>query len=574
MVPTIDELEQYFESVERFVSDSLVAVSPDLPNIREAVNRLWVDISRFGPPGLSSLPDIHVPGLGAFQVPPPPPPPPPPKSLIDKTGDWIIQHPWVTSGMVISALGAGLLVGCSTLHMRSIHRRRIRTTAAQPEKRQVVVVLGGDHPLGLPLIMELEKQGYIVITSVSSPEAVSGIENKGHGYVRALILDPNEPGTIPIFLRSLASTLSRRFPITAAGDPYAPTPYHPLLYSVISFLTMPTASVHCAPAPLEQISLRSTYLPHLLSTHIAPLQTLQALLPLLRTDAQRTRGRKSIILCLPAADARVGLPFSGVSAMSAAATLRAADVLRREIATAQGMGTIRIVTVDVGAVGLSQVDFGVATTTDDWTPSEKATYGAAFSALEETRGSRTPEDVSVFVDSLIAVVSAGVKTKGAGNVVFGIGLGLVNEKIKDWMRGDRFSVGAGADTYTIASFLPPVLLDGLLALPRILVDIRNRLLPVPSTQRHPVPVPPLVPPASAPPSETPPPTVTSSLVLHRSLDRISTVSQPAATTAPHSDVVGDYEMGSDADIESNDGDLESSGVGSSWVSLGPRESSD
>ncbi|KIJ10508.1 hypothetical protein PAXINDRAFT_164271 [Paxillus involutus ATCC 200175] len=573
MVPTIDELERYFESVEYFVSESLAAVSPDLPNIREAVNRLWVDISRFGPPSFPSLPDIHVPGLGAFEI-PPPPPPPPPKSFINKAGDWIIQHPWITSGMVISALGAGLLAGYSTVHTRSVHRRRIKIAAAQPEKRQVVVVLGGDHPLGLPLIMELEKQGYIVITSVSSPEAVSDIENKGHGYVRALILDPNEPGTIPIFLRSLASTLSRRFPITAAGDPYAATPYHPLLYSVISLLTMPTASIHCAPAPLEQISLRSTYLPHLLSTHIAPLQTLQALLPLLRADAQRTRGRKSIILCLPAADARVGLPFCGVSAMSAAATLRAADVLRREIATAQGMGTIRIVTVDVGAVGPSHNDSGVTNTMSDWTPSEKASYGAALNALGETRSSRTPEDVSVFVDSLIGVVSAGTKTRGAGNVVFGIALGLVNEKIKDWMRGDRFSVGGGAYTYTIVSFLPAVLLDSLLALPRTLVDIRNRLLPVYPTQPRHVPVTPVLPPVSAPPTGTPALAATSSLVLHRSLNHIPTIPKPPSATASHSDLVHEHETGSDADVESNEGDLESSGVESSWVSLGPRESSE
>ncbi|KIL00949.1 hypothetical protein PAXRUDRAFT_821158 [Paxillus rubicundulus Ve08.2h10] len=573
MVPTIDELEQYFESVEHFVSGSLAAVSPDLPNVREAVNRLWVDISRFGPPSFPSLPDIHVPGLGAFEIPPPPlpPPPPPPKSFINKIEDWIIQHPWITSGMVISALGAGLLAGYSTVHTRSVHRRRIKTAAVQPEKRQVVVVLGGDHPLGLPLIMELEKQGYIVITSVSSPEAVSDIENKGHGYVCALILDPNGPGTIPIFLRSLASTLSRRFPITAAGDPYATTPYHPLVYSVISLLTMPTTSIHCAPAPLEQISLRSTYLPHLLSTHIAPLQTLQALLPLLRADAQRTRGRKSIIICLPAADARVGLPFCGVSAMSAAATLRAADVLRREVATAQGMSTIRIVTVDVGAVGPSHDDFGVANTTVDWTPSEKASYGAAFSAFGETRGSRTPEDVSVFVDSLIGVVSAGTKTRGAGNVVLGIDLGLVSEKIKDWMRGDRFSVGGGAYTYTIASFLPPVLLDSLLVLPHTLMDIRNRYLPISPTQPRHVPVPPVLPPVSAPPTETAALAVTSPLVLHQSLDRIPTDPKPPPATASHSDLVDEHESGSDADVEEKEEDLESSVVGNSWISLGPHE---
>lgn len=216
-----------------------------------------------------------------------------------------------------------------------------------------------------------------------------------------------------------------------------------MVHSVISLLTMPTASVHCAPAPFEQISLRSTYLPHHLSTHVAPLQTIQALLPLLRTDASRARSHKSIILCLPAADARVGLPFGSVTAMSAASTLRAADVLRREIATAEGMNAIRIVTVDVGAVGSSTSDLGDRVTMDDWTPSEKATYGTAFSTLRETRGSRVPVDVPTFVDSLVGVVSGGTKARYSEKFVFGVSFGLLYEQARNWIRGDRFSIGAG-----------------------------------------------------------------------------------------------------------------------------------
>lgn len=59
------------------------------------------------------------------------------------------------------------------------------------------MVLGGDSPLGLPLILDLEQQGYIVITSVTTPEAVDEIEGKSHGYVRAIVLDPNEVCYIP-----------------------------------------------------------------------------------------------------------------------------------------------------------------------------------------------------------------------------------------------------------------------------------------------------------------------------------------------------------------------------------------
>lgn len=581
MVPSIDEVEEYFQSLERFLINSLAVASPGLPNIREAVHRLWVDISRFGPPGLPSFPDIHVPGLGAFEVPPPPPPPPPPRTFVEKAGDWIIEHPWKSSSIVVTVLGASLLAGYTTFRITHAHKRRVRSTTVTPEKRQVVVVLGGDHPLGLPLIIELEQKGYIVITSVSTAEAVNSIESKGHGYVRALVLDPNEPGTIPIFLRSLASTLSRRFPITAAGDPYAATPYHPLLHSIISLLTLPISSIHTAPTPIEQLSLRSTYLPHLLSTHFAPLQALQALLPLLRADAKRECGRKSIIVCLPAADARVGLPFGGVSAMSAAATLRALDVLRREVAVGQGMSSLRIVAVDVGIVGETAVSsLADPHAMDDWTLSEKATYGQAFAALGETSMGqpRRPEDISVLVNNIIGVVSAGTKTKMASKTICGIRVGIGYEKIRDWIRGDRFAVGAGAGTYTFASFLPSMLLDGLLSLPHILVGLRNRLLPVPPALPQTVPKVARNIPSSTAVSVVPP---SSSLTMSRiySAPRPSPPEAAAPAleqTEPLSDpeVISEHETGSEVDFESNSGDGDGSTVESSWVSLGSRGPTD
>lgn len=558
-MPTIDDVEQYFQTVERLVSESLTAASLDLPHIRETINRLWIDITRYGPP----FPEIHAGRLGPFELPapPPPPPPPPPKSLIEKTGDWLKDHPWIVSGLVLSTLGFGLFAGYRAISAKHAFRRRIKSTTMVPEKRQVVVVLGSDHPLALPLILELERKGYIVIASVSSAEAVGPLEAKGHGFVRALVLDPNEPTTIPIFLRSLGSTLSRRFPISAAGDPYLPNPSHPLLHSVISFLTMPAPSTGCAHGPLEQVSLHDTYLPYLISTHVAPLQTLQALLPLLRADAQRTRACRSIIICLPAADARIGLPFASVRAMSAAANVRAADVLRREISAAQGMGRIRVVTVDVGAVGQAFDDITAPPTIDDWTPSEKATYGAALYALSETAKTRTPEDVSKFVDSIIGVVSSGTKTTGAGKAVYGIGVGLAYEKVKDWIRGNRFSIGAGAGTYTFASFLPTRLLDCLLGLPHILVGVRNDLLP-----------------SHLPVNVTPP---TADAAKTASAD-ISAPQDPRVPFALSSQSPGkgtavqpasdEHETASDAESESVGSDTENSSVESSWISLGPGES--
>ena len=206
MFPSIQQIEDILKSLEDIVYDSLSAAIPNLPGVRETFDRLWDDVSRFGP----NLPDIHVPSLGDFHVPPPPPPPPPPKTLVERSIDWCQENPWAVLGV---GLGAGLLVGYGS-HKYRVYRRQkgvrhISTASTPRERRQVVgtwlvyllstkqtktryrpVVLGGDRPIGLPLILDLEKKGYIVITSVESSAAAESVESKTHGYVRALLLEP------------------------------------------------------------------------------------------------------------------------------------------------------------------------------------------------------------------------------------------------------------------------------------------------------------------------------------------------------------------------------------------------
>jgi hypothetical protein len=74
-----------------------------------------------------------------------------------------------------------------------------------------LVLLGGDTIFALPLVQDLEKKGYVVIASVSTPEACSALENKCQGYVRALVLDPSEVSlhTCPFYIMtsSLTSTI-------------------------------------------------------------------------------------------------------------------------------------------------------------------------------------------------------------------------------------------------------------------------------------------------------------------------------------------------------------------------------
>ncbi|KAH9483940.1 hypothetical protein JR316_0003418 [Psilocybe cubensis] len=566
-MPSFDNVEEYLASVEEYFHSSLTAVTHSLPDVHEVVNQLWIDISRYGP-GMPGFPEVTIPSLGDFQVPPPPPPQPTvPSNWVSQSTDWIGRHPWKASGIVFGVVGAGLLVGYRDTLLRRQNQKAFhvaKKAQSSTERRQIVVVLGGDTPYALPLIIDLEKKGYIVIASVSTPEAVDTLEASCQGYVKAHVLDPFEPATVPIFLRSLSASLSRKFPIKAAGDPYASPSSLPYIHSIISLLTL-SAPVPAVNAPLEHISLRDTYLPYLTATQITPLQVIQALLPLLRTVSARSRdkGKKSIIVCLPATDARVGLPFASVQAMSAAATLRGVEILRREIRIASmteksdSMQNINVVVVDVGTFNTdlssgSLPPEGIYKSMENWSASEKVVYGPAFigvmgerpsptSHLERIRSvfkqrytyglPRQPTDLSVFANNLIRVVSGG----RYGPTLFGFGLGL--GRFQNWILGERFSIGAGASTYKVASHLPTVLLDGLLSLPHFLISIRNRLLP---TQ-----------PFRDPPTDLPPPVTakqTKSVVSEVKEDK---------------DASSDLEISSDADVESNTGDT----VESSWVSL-------
>jgi len=371
--------------------------------------------------------------------------------------------------------------------------------------------------------------------------------------------------------------MSLKFPIKSAGDPFASPSSMPYIHSIISLLTL-SAPVSRLNAPLEHISLRDTYLPYLTAAHITPLQVIQALLPLLRTGPARSRdvGKKSIIVCLPATDARVGLPFGSVQAMSAAATLRGAEVLRREIRIAaltertDSMQNINIVVVDVGTFDVGSPlktlpPEGIYKSMEDWSPSEKVVYGPAFigvmqekplpaSRLERIRSvfkdgdhygvPRKGTNLSVLTDNLVGIVSGG----RYGPTLFGIGLGM--GRLRNWMRGERFSVGAGgmsyspnhfqmhsfplASTYRLASHLPSLLLDGLINLPHFLISIRNRLLPVQ--------------PFREPPADLPPPVTERKPARTELTEQLHTSSESETT---------------DADVESNAGDM----VDSSWVSL-------
>lgn len=227
-----------------------------------------------------------------------------------------------------------------------------------------------------------------------------------------------------------------------------------------------------------------------------PLQAIRALLPLFRSDSIRSKGaayyfggQKSIIVCVPAVDALVGIPYASAQAMSAAATVRGAEVLRRELKQVSDphMRDIHVVVADVGAVGNGDVfpaaadEQAMARSIHSWTPAERVVYESSYIAfLSATiRKRRASSGVDVFVTSIVSAVGRNT-LKGERMSAFATGLNLWTFKFARQIRGSRFSVGAGgkliypasngrqlifeseAITYSLASYLPTPILDSLL----------------------------------------------------------------------------------------------------------------
>lgn len=187
-----------------------------------------------------------------------------------------------------------------------------------------------------------------------------------------------------------------------------------------------------------------------------PLQAIQALLPLFRVDSIRSKdatyyfgGRKSIIFCVPAVDARVGAPYTSAQGMASAATVRGAEVLRRELQQVADphMHDIRVVIADVGVIGSAKaisVWGSLESSVQSWTPGEQKVYGSPYTTFLSAIGQRTraSSSIKLFVKTIVQTVGKNA-LKGERVSTFAVGLRLWSHRFLQEFRGARFSVGAG-----------------------------------------------------------------------------------------------------------------------------------
>ncbi|KAG8880075.1 hypothetical protein FRB98_005343 [Tulasnella sp. 332] len=458
-MPTYRDLGDALDALEDYVANSI-------PIIAGAIGKLTDDLRRFGPPELP-LPDISFP-LFTVPIPPPPPPPPPPPALTygDRVIDWTGRNKYALIGAGV--VGLGLAAGGLTYMRARRVTGAVQTKQHARQGKEVVVVLGADSPFGPLVVSDLRSRGYIVIASVASEDAVADIEKIDRGFIKALVLDPYDPSSTTPFFRSLQSTLSLRFPL-APGDPYrTPSPSElPALVSLVSLLSLtPSGSQHTS-RNLSTLPISNDYFPHLIATHLTPLAIIQSIIPLFRATRKKTHdnGRASIIITLPGGPSSAGLVGQDPApAMASAAMAKASEILRRELSVSSDLTGTRVVVIDVGEVSVNPSAH----------PSSRSSHGCC--------SARRPTDARQLSDAIARVAGGSMQpcavdlgTRSNFGQTIEISLRTFGLNIRDWWRGDRFSIGSGAAVYSLASYLPTRALDFILLLPERMISYRDQM---------------------------------------------------------------------------------------------------
>ncbi|KAF8682568.1 hypothetical protein RHS04_02339 [Rhizoctonia solani] len=464
VIPSFEEINAHIEAMEEFVASHLPN-APDLPPVLSQVwGRIHDDLMRFGPPSMPAFPAITGIREVFVEVPPSPHPPVTRVPVGQKASSW-----WSVLGV---ALGSGLLAGYlisnsgdparSRPRFRILARKKRRTNDLTSERREIILLLGADHPFGLGLARDLVSRGYVVIASVSRAELADELESHGAGFIRALVLNPADPATLNPFLRDMRATLGLRFPLGSAGDPYASPSSHAHIVALVSLLSLTTTDPQNVTEqdatsfmPLSSMSLTKDYLPLLISSHVTPFGIIQGVLPHLRnTNKYLPKSHPSVVILQSVYT--LGPGRNGADAIVTTANTTALDVFRRELRE-QGVDVFEL---DIGKIDTAGV-----------VPLGMKRREAARRERHASQVGRTPSSFEVLADAVADVV-------GERGVI-------------QWWRGSKRPVGAGGEfdcilslasneqarilarTYALASRLPTRVLDFLIALPHTLVAMRN-----------------------------------------------------------------------------------------------------
>ncbi|CAO1631563.1 unnamed protein product [Sympodiomycopsis kandeliae] len=424
-MPSLQELEEWIDG-------SIPSNIRQLPhNITETVftysEAVYEQLTKYGSPvHLPTLEQLeqHLPSnpFGSATKSIPAKAPPPPQGWFDKSSDWMTRHKRVIqigSGIIVLGLGTSSAYHRGYLWLPFLGRKQITTSGKhisssnknnrQPmvengARKEAVVVIGADTPLGRALALHLSSIGFIVIASVSSHTALASFNSlippSSRGYIKALLFDTSDvASSLGKFIRSVDEVLKLRFPLLSAGDPYAAPGNQVDLVGAINTLSYVAPSQYDSNAASVSASGAASLpspasfqsnpaeLAEAMEKHVvASLCAISALQPLLASSPQTSARSASVsayqrrsadsdqrdaahpihpatvITLLSSPSSHTSLPGAGKESVVAQATAAGMETIRREAdeaaskarslssrTTVPGKRPIRITTVEIDA---------------------------------------------------------------------------------------------------------------------------------------------------------------------------------------------------------------------------------
>lgn len=362
--------------LENFIEENLPRNLQELPHkvsisVQEYYQILYEQLNKYGPPipDLPSLPsfDSFTGKVTELVSPTPAPlvlPPPPPPTNLQLFQAWSRRHRTSLSlagGLLVVGLGTTYAYQAGYVALPHLGRKQIvgrgRTRQVRLRngiRREAVIVLGADTPLGRSLALHFSSQGFVVLASVSSSAALAQFENlippSSRGYVKVLIFDVDDPsGSLQPFVRALSAALSLRYPLTSAGDPYARPGENISIAGVVNALSFvapeedPSLSRSMSASASASSSLgvpisKLTPSPssELLDRHVvASLCVMGALIPMLRALPNRAEDSPesdpaTVVTLVSSPASRTALPRQAMYSVIAQSVAAGVQSLRRE----------------------------------------------------------------------------------------------------------------------------------------------------------------------------------------------------------------------------------------------------
>ncbi|PWN20021.1 hypothetical protein BCV69DRAFT_283542 [Microstroma glucosiphilum] len=372
-LPTLQEMEEWIEqalqdNVPKNLQELPFKISETIVTYSEAV---YNELTKYGSPvNLPSLQQIedHMPSNPFAKCPVAPlPPPPPPRGILGRSVDCAHAHRRafaIAGGVAVLGLGTTaayqrgflwlpLLGKRDQKFIQAANKRKMRTPEIRNGvRKEAVVVLGADTPLGRALALHLASVGFIVIASVSSSAAVSSFNSiiapSSRGYIKTLVFETSDvASSLNKFIRSVDEVLKLRFPLLSAGDPYASPGEEVSLVGVVNALSYlapandisqkTSTAFQCNPAELAESMEKHVVAALCALSSLQPLLTspsargsLRASEANVRTAGAQSPSAATAITLLSSPSSHTSLPGADRESVIAQAAAAGMEVIRRE----------------------------------------------------------------------------------------------------------------------------------------------------------------------------------------------------------------------------------------------------